>query len=849
MFNSIIPITSKANSSPIRSLPRPLFMLLLLLIVVISGIGYAYYVTQKTTAGQTAREQIGAIGDLKAQEIARWLRERERDAATLFYSRLDNILRAFIKNPELPGLQENALQHLASLSRTYNYQAIDLLNARGMPILSFPAEETTLEKQTQVFIKQALFDRQVVFSGIYGQDTPRIDFIVPLLTEHGRMAPPLGALILRIDVQTSLFPLLQIWPTTNTATKILLIRQENNEILYPHEPGQAQDPIRFLDLSLNLTQLVNAIAAQREGTQVNSDHGDNSGDYSALQGKNGETGQGVELEGIDYRNVEVLAAIRLISDSPWYIVAEMAKQEINRPIRRSALRTMAIVLLLMLVVSLIIWAVWRRQIEAVLRDTNRSLVREIGERKYYEARLEHQANYDSLTQLPNRHLLQERLKRAIARAHRTNQTVALFFLDLDRFKTVNDSLGHPVGDVVLQAVATRLKSCIREEDTVARLGGDEFVIVMEGLSQGTKAAEVARQVLDVLIPSFRVERYEFFVTSSIGISLYPEDGADVKTLLKNADVAMYHAKEHGRNNSQFYAPEMNARTLERLVMENNLRYALERKELELYYQPQLSLRSGNLVGVEALLRWRHPKLGMISPAKFIPLAEETGLIVSIGEWTLRTACAQFKTWREEALPIQYVAVNLSPRQFMHANLPVLINQVLAENHLHGSCLELEITEGLIMQDLERAIAVLHILRNMSVQLAIDDFGTGYSSLNHLKRFPLDRLKIDKSFVNDITTDPDDAAIIQAVIAMAHSLRLNVIAEGVESEAQMAFLELHHCDDMQGYYFSPPLPAQDVTLLLRENRTHLVTNRNPIVFQVNSFLGLSEDPSSDTGRGA
>ena len=825
MFKFNNSITPKANSLSLRSLPRPLLMLLLLLIMVISGVGYAYYLNKKTTAEQTAREQIGAIGDLKAQEIARWLRERERDAATLFYSRLDNIVRAFLKNPELVSLQDNVLQHLASLSRTYQYQAIGLLDARGNPILSFPAEEITLEKQTQVLIKQALFDRQVAFSGIYGQHAPRIDFIVPLFTEQGRAAPPLGALLLRIDVRTSLFPLLQIWPTTNITTNIFLIRREGNEMLYPHESEPTQDPIRFVDPSLNLTKLINAIVAQNEENQP-SDHQDKSDDYSALLEENKEIDQDIELEGIDYRNVEVLATIRLVADSPWYILAKMDRQEINQPIRRSALRTMAMVLLLMLLVSLIIWAVWRRQIEAVLRNTNRSLVREINERKYYEARLEHQANYDSLTQLPNRHLLQERLKRAIARAHRINQTIAVFFLDLDRFKTVNDSLGHPVGDVVLQAVATRLKSCIREEDTVARLGGDEFVIVMEGLSQGTQAAEVARQILDVLIPSFRIEHYEFFVTSSIGISLFPEDGADVKTLLKNADVAMYHAKDHGRNNFQFYAPEMNARTLDRLVMENNLRYALERKELELYYQPQLSLRSGNLLGVEALLRWRHPKLGMISPAKFIPLAEETGLIVAIGEWTLRTACAQFKAWREEALPIQYVAVNLSPRQFMHANLPVLIDQVLAENHLHGSCLELEITESLIMQDLERAIAVLHTLRNMSVQLAIDDFGTGYSSLNHLKRFPLNRLKIDKSFVNDITTDPDDAAIIQAVIAMAHSLRLNVIAEGVENEAQRTFLELHHCDDMQGYYFSPPLPTQEVTVLLRENRTHLVTNRHP-----------------------
>jgi len=444
----------------------------------------------------------------------------------------------------------------------------------------------------------------------------------------------------------------------------------------------------------------------------------------------------------------------------------------------------------------------------------RWLLRDLTERKSYEAQLAYQANYDSLTQLPNRTLLQDRLKHAIAHARRTRRLMAVLFLDLDRFKMVNDSLGHAAGDALLKAVAIRLRTSVREGDTVARLGGDEFVIVLEELPQADLATLGACKVLEIMKAPFTLAGQEFFVNCSIGISLFPKDGQDGPTLLKNADTAMYRAKERGRNMIQFYAAAMNARAFERLTLENGLRHALEAGELMLHYQPQVDLVSSQIIGMEALLRWRHLKLGMIAPAEFIPLAEETGLIVPIGEWVLKTVCAQIRAWQEAGLPALPVAVNLSARQFMQAGLAEQVAGILAATGLKANQLELEITESLLMKDVEGAVDTLRIFKAMGVGLAIDDFGTGYSSLNYLKRFPIDRLKIDQSFVRDITIDSDDAAIALAVIAMAHSLRLKVIAEGVETAAQLDFLRSRHCDEMQGYYFSRPLPAEEIAALLR-----------------------------------
>lgn len=442
-------------------------------------------------------------------------------------------------------------------------------------------------------------------------------------------------------------------------------------------------------------------------------------------------------------------------------------------------------------------------------------ITDLTETRRLNRELSYQTNYDALTGLPNRHLLQDRLTHTIARARRNDQLFALLLVDLDRFKTVNDSLGHKAGDALLQTVATRLKAALREEDTVAHLGSDEFIIMLENVREA-QVAMVAKKVLQTMETPFHIENHEFFVSCSIGVSLFPKDGEDPEVLFKNADTAMDRAKEKGRNTVQFYATGMNQQALNRLVMERNLRHALAREELELHYQPQVELVGGQISGVEALLRWRHPQLGLVSPMDFIPLAEETGLIVPIGEWVLKTACAQTVTWQAQGIGAVRMAVNLSPRQFMQADFVDTVRETLLETGLEARYLDLEITESMVMKNVEEVIPVLHALKTIGVQLSVDDFGTGYSSLNYLKRFPIDQLKIDKAFVRDINTDSDDSAIALAVIAMAHSMKLRVLAEGVETKTQLAFLRSNRCDEMQGYYMSCPLPTEEATTMLRSH---------------------------------
>jgi len=440
---------------------------------------------------------------------------------------------------------------------------------------------------------------------------------------------------------------------------------------------------------------------------------------------------------------------------------------------------------------------------------------DVTETRRMAQQMTYQATHDVLTELPNRILLQMQLQGAIERADRSGLLLVLLFVDLDRFKSVNDGLGHTAGDALLKAVGARLKKSSRKIDMVARFGGDEFIIVLENIQHETLATLIASKVRKALEQPYMIEGRECFITASIGISLYPKDGEDAEALLKNADAAMYQAKENGRNNAQHYSQEMNIHSRKRLLLEHELRHAMERNQLVLHYQPQVDLKTGKVLGVEALLRWRHPHLGLIAPVEFIALAEETGLIIPIGQWVIQTATAQAKAWQKEGLPSLRVAVNLSPRQFMEQRVTGMIADILESSGLDPCYLELEITENLIMKDLDNAIATLQGLKSMGVQLAIDDFGTGHSSLSYLKRFPIDRLKIDQSFVRDINTNPNDAAITLAIIAMAHSMKLKVIAEGVETEEQLDYLKSRSCDEIQGFYFSHPLPADEITSVLKK----------------------------------
>jgi diguanylate cyclase (GGDEF)-like protein/PAS domain S-box-containing protein len=433
---------------------------------------------------------------------------------------------------------------------------------------------------------------------------------------------------------------------------------------------------------------------------------------------------------------------------------------------------------------------------------------DITERKDAEAKARYLAHFDPLTDLPNHVLFTDRINLAIAHAHRLDQRFTIFCLDLDHFKKINNAYGHPQGDKLLKKVGDRIFACLREDDTVARMGGDSFNLLLPQIGSEERAAKVAQKVLDSLKLPFDLDDRNIFVTASIGVALYPYDGQDASTLLKNADIALQRAKERGRNSHYFFDPAMNIRAEEQMALELQLRRAVEGNEFTLHFQPQVDTVSGRLIGAEALVRWCHPEMGLVMPDRFIPLAEQTGLIIQLGEWVLRSCCLQAREWQQAGQAPLRMAVNISPRQFQRPDLCREIDAILKETGLDPECLGIEVTESVIMQDVDHAIETLVRLKDLGVHLAIDDFGTGYSSLSYLKRFPIDLLKIDRSFIMDIPAIPDDIAIVSAVIAMAHQLNIKVLAEGVQSIEQRDFLLSHRCDELQGYLFARPLPADD-----------------------------------------
>jgi diguanylate cyclase (GGDEF)-like protein/PAS domain S-box-containing protein len=445
---------------------------------------------------------------------------------------------------------------------------------------------------------------------------------------------------------------------------------------------------------------------------------------------------------------------------------------------------------------------------------------DITEQKRNEERIYYLANFDILTGLPNRTQLNDHLQYALSLAKRSNGHLALIFLDLDHFKDINDTLGHSVGDALLIELAKRLSLLLRSEDTVTRLGGDEFILLLPGVNM-LGAGQVAQKLLDAIAESYLIEQYDLTLTASIGIALYPEDGADLEALSKSADTAMYCAKQEGRQCYRFFTPEMQAHSERKLQLVNALRHALEREQFKLHYQPQIGIKNGLIIGAEALLRWQDPELGAVSPAEFIPVAESSGLIIQIGEWVIRCAVRQAKAWLDEGFAPLIIAVNLSAVQFRHPDLPELITRILDEEGLPPEYLELELTEGVAMNNPQGAIAVMNDLHGRGIRMSIDDFGTGYSSLSYLKKFKVYKLKIDQSFVRDISTDPEDRAIVSAIINMAKSLGLQTIAEGVETAGQRAFLLEQGCDEMQGYLFSRPVPIEQFEAFLKQGFSSMI----------------------------
>jgi diguanylate cyclase (GGDEF)-like protein len=429
--------------------------------------------------------------------------------------------------------------------------------------------------------------------------------------------------------------------------------------------------------------------------------------------------------------------------------------------------------------------------------------------------LEHLAHHDSLTNLPNRLLFEDRLAHAIAQAKRQDRQLAVLFLDIDRFKNINDSLGHAMGDELLKEVAKRLQNILRDDDTAARLGGDEFTILVENLEDPSQAAVVASKIQEEFKTPFKIAGRELHVTASIGISIYPEDGKDVADLTKNADAAMYQAKEQGRNNYRYYTSELTRTAFERLLLETELRSALKNDQLLLYYQPQISLKNGEMTGAEALLRWHHPRLGIIPPARFVPLAEESGLIHEIGAWVLKEACDQARYLFKQGLFQGRMAINLSVRQIMQTDLILRFEQIIAESGCPPDMLQLEVTEGIFMGQMKHSVPVLDVFKKLGVSIAIDDFGTGYSSLSYLKQLPIDKLKIDRSFIRDMPHDSDAVAITQAIVSLGKNLGLRITAEGIETMAQQSLLQKMGCQEGQGYLYSPPVPADVFEQMLME----------------------------------
>ena len=458
---------------------------------------------------------------------------------------------------------------------------------------------------------------------------------------------------------------------------------------------------------------------------------------------------------------------------------------------------------------------------AVLGRLSRQLAqsrrRAIDEQIAHAARIEYLAYHDALTGLPNRSLFSRLLIQSISEAQRAQRRLAVLFLDLDRFKQINDTLGHEAGDQLLQEVAARLRACLRDSDAAARLGGDEFVVLLPELGEEKYVATVAQKILSTISRPVQLLGQEFRITASIGISVYPQDGLDEQTLKKHADIAMYQAKEDGKNNFQFYSEKLNASSLEKLSLESGLRHALERSEFQLHYQAKRDMLSGRITGMEALLRWQHPDLGMVAPMQFIATAEETGQIVAIGKWVLKTACLQNVAWQNQGLPHLSMAVNLTARQFFDENLLADLGRIIAATGMDPHLLELEISESLLMRDVERSLRILTGLKNMGVRIAIDDFGIGYSSLSTLKQFPLDTIKIDRSFIRDVDSVAEDKDLTEAIIAMGRTLSLTVVAQGVETKEQADYLRQNACDEFQGFYFNKPVPAEQIAELLQAQR--------------------------------
>lgn len=882
------------------------FSLVALLIVTI---GWWIFEHQKIAIREQRQNELKAIATLKAQQISHWRQEKLNDAELL---RTNPILADQLAEWIKQGAPSNKIYNkfrsrLSSILHAYDYHAVALLDS-NLNALLYVGEKWGIGKRTRATALKALHGKQTLFADLTTQhdaqfndvDHVHLDLAIPLL--HGGTQEAVGLIIIRLEPEKFLFPLIESWPTpSRSAESVLLKPTPGGVIRLSGRRHLNEGPSRTIKIPTDRVT-------------------------PPLLVKNGQEGV---VEHLDYRNVPNLSYVKRVEKTPWFLVAKVDQSEIYAPINRLARQIVLLASVLIAAAGLIVYSWWRQQRTSFLAahyqaqldkqlleqrfhsvtkhandiillvnqdglivDANnraleifgysyeqimelkisdlrpaedleqsfeqrrqleekrallfealflkqdgstfpaevsarlieldghtyfQGILRDITERKRAEEQITYLAHHDSLTSLPNRNLLQDRVRQNLARARRNGSKCAILFLDFDRFKNINDSLGHSVGDGVLKEVAERLLGCLREGDTVARVGGDEFVILLSDLEDARPAVAVAQKITTLGTKPYEIEGQKFRLTISIGISLFPEDGEDFESLLKNADSAMYHAKNAGRNTFSFYTEDMNAETLEVLNLERDLQYALENNAFTLHYQPQIDLESGVITGVEALLRWKHPVHGDMSPAVFIPIAEERGLITPIGNWVLETACKQSVEWQKQGLPPIRMAVNISALQLHHVDFYERLANILSSTGMNPELLELELTESAVMQDEQTAQILLQQLKALGLQLAIDDFGTGYSSLSHLKRFPIDKLKIDRSFIKDLPLDMEDGAITQAIIGVGRSLKHKVIAEGVETAEQLSFLQREGCDEMQGFHFSRPIPADQLALLLQNGK--------------------------------
>ena len=861
--------------------------------VLIISIAYAYQRQHEIDYDTETSEQITAIAALKSREIQLMRKEWREDAQTIFHDKyIVQLAQQFASNNPDHKVRERLLNILTRWKKHNAYDEGYLLDLNGNVLISTASSNNPISSVITAAVTDSITTKQPFIHDFYRNEfnnTVYLAVLLPIVTSDGTQ---LGTIVLRIDPHRELYPLIQQWPVVSDSAETLLVRQENNDVVFLNE-------LRF-----------------RADTALKLRHSMENKQLPAVMAVKGFTGV---VDGIDYRNTRVIADVRSIPDSPWFMVARMDKNEVYSVLNERMWTSIVFIIAMIFTLGMGLTFLWRQQrltyykeqYESALRleiysqafsqnsegimvtdeEGNLTLVNDafteitgytssdvlgknprllksskqdtqfykkmwadilekdswqgeiwntnkkgkvypswltitalydddpnyashyigvfsdITQHKEDEEEIRYLAHYDALTSLPNRVLLDDRIKQSISFSQRSHHSFAVMFLDLDHFKNVNDSLGHHVGDLMLIDVANRLMTVIREEDTVSRLGGDEYVLLLQE-TNATGAAAVAQKISRSISEPFILEGSELTISPSIGIAIYPTDGNTPSKLLQAADSAMYQAKDSGRNRFQFFTKELFKSASRRLEIDNALRGAIDRHELELYYQPQIDINSGVLIGCEALLRWKHPQLGQVSPGEFIPIAEDSGQIVSIDRWVLFRAARQMADWQKKGILDFTVAVNLSANQFHHQDLLALVRDALGEYSLSANNLELELTEGLMMNDVEGAIKIINKLHEEGIKLSIDDFGTGYSSLSYLKRFQIDKLKIDQSFVRDITTDPNDVSIVNTVVALADSLGLKTIAEGVETEEQQEFLQNIGCDEVQGYLHSKPLPAAD-----------------------------------------